>query len=233
MDALLVWEKGYGHALNESADLKQLLELEELLSSLKQDANDASENQMMASALSMYPQSTKPVDNAKFSEVYLNHKSLKDALSNSSHSNGTSDAIQNSHLDFKMMNGFNCGAKENGKDEDQTKESVHVLENLNHESKSRASEITLSCSESSVTSFDSRDMAQLCDKSINQPVSKHEGSDEIKHGKLSSGLEKKIKTSVSKGAKSRSVSVDFRLSRGIAQVRIGLLLCVFYVLTFE
>ncbi|XP_038970384.1 suppressor of RPS4-RLD 1-like [Phoenix dactylifera] len=35
-DALLVWEEGYGNAVHESTDLKQLLELEELLAVAKQ-----------------------------------------------------------------------------------------------------------------------------------------------------------------------------------------------------
>ncbi|KAG1347909.1 suppressor of RPS4-RLD 1 [Cocos nucifera] len=35
-DALLVWEQGYGNAVHESTDLKQLLELEELLAIAKQ-----------------------------------------------------------------------------------------------------------------------------------------------------------------------------------------------------
>ncbi|KAI4330750.1 hypothetical protein MLD38_029007 [Melastoma candidum] len=220
MDALLVWEKGYAHALNESADLKQLLELEELLSSLKQDINVSSENQMMASASSMYPQPMKPVDGAKFSEVYLNHKSLKDALSNSSHSNGASDGFQNTNLDFKMTNGFNHVAKENGKDEVPTEEGARVIENLNDESESCESE-TVPCSESSVPSFGSCDVAQLHDKLITQPVSKDEGSDETIPSKLSSGSEKKVKSPVPKVPQTRSISVDFRLSRGIAQVNEG------------
>lgn len=35
-DSLLVWEQGYGNAVHESTDLKQLLELEELLAIAKQ-----------------------------------------------------------------------------------------------------------------------------------------------------------------------------------------------------
>jgi len=36
IDALSVWEQGYEHAQQQSADLKLLLELEELLTTIKQ-----------------------------------------------------------------------------------------------------------------------------------------------------------------------------------------------------
>ena len=44
-NALLVWEQGYEHALHQSADLKQLLELEELIETAKQGKNTLCESE--------------------------------------------------------------------------------------------------------------------------------------------------------------------------------------------
>lgn len=43
-NAFLVWKEGYGHAINKTADLKQLLELEELLASAGLDKINISED---------------------------------------------------------------------------------------------------------------------------------------------------------------------------------------------
>lgn len=43
-NAFLVWKEGYGHAINQTADLKQLLELEELLASAGLDKINISED---------------------------------------------------------------------------------------------------------------------------------------------------------------------------------------------
>ncbi|KAL5706914.1 Suppressor of RPS4-RLD 1 [Ranunculus cassubicifolius] len=59
-DALLVWEQGHGHAVRQSADLKQLLELEELLARAKRNkASNHVDHNMESSSLNMSTGGTK------------------------------------------------------------------------------------------------------------------------------------------------------------------------------
>ncbi|ONK64775.1 uncharacterized protein A4U43_C07F29780 [Asparagus officinalis] len=61
-DALLVWEQGHANAVCESTDLKQLLELEELLASARQNRATLCEDRTMESSNSIIPVSgTKAV----------------------------------------------------------------------------------------------------------------------------------------------------------------------------
>lgn len=57
-DALIVWEQGHANAVKESTDLKQLLELEELLAAAKQNGARLSEDHAVDSD-SMTPISSK------------------------------------------------------------------------------------------------------------------------------------------------------------------------------
>lgn len=66
-DAVMVWEQGYEHAIHQSADLKQLLELEELLTSAKQSMADAKQ-------LSEWSVSKpEPNNSVKSNETFNNH----------------------------------------------------------------------------------------------------------------------------------------------------------------
>nr|AFK49287.1 unknown [Lotus japonicus] len=71
-DALLVWEQGYEHALHHSGDLRQLLELEELLRTAKQGNDALSETRAASVPLS----ESRSLSNENSSETDKNQDRL-------------------------------------------------------------------------------------------------------------------------------------------------------------
>ena len=73
-DAIAVWEHGYEHALRKSADLKQLLELEELLTVAKpgkQDITFTSDNHVADPKLSTPVSELRPYIKGKSNETLM------------------------------------------------------------------------------------------------------------------------------------------------------------------
>lgn len=270
-EALLVWEKGYEHALQQTADLKQLLELEELLAAAKQDRSITCENCVTDSRSSLTISESGVYLNGKISGTSENHNK-SDSSNSSSDSMDASETCSKSNNNFSLCNEISDKARgssstplsESGLHENGN--SSEASENLNDESrdaskdaskiykksddsfdtgngsidkagvnkmhgsqmngthgihdklssdsesfkdKSRTSE---SCSKSSVSVSEPGDGTEVCIKlSGNSDVRKETGD----------GAKKSKKFCVTRISKTKSISVDFRLSRGIAQVSFG------------
>ncbi|XP_010271758.1 PREDICTED: suppressor of RPS4-RLD 1 [Nelumbo nucifera] len=156
-DALLAWEKGYECAVHQSADLKQLMELEELITCAKQTKTIISEDHVMESSNQTVPLSDSGLQ--KFSE-----------------NNKSSDT---SELSRKLND-------------------THEMYNKSSET----SEIHTKSSDTNEIHKKSRDAPeQRC--------------------KLSEEPKRNSKIFVTGIPKTKSISLDFRLSRGIAQVNEG------------
>ncbi|KAJ4848829.1 Suppressor of RPS4-RLD 1 [Turnera subulata] len=265
-DALLVWEQGYAHALSQSADLKQLLELEELLTVSKQDKNvteskssvDVSESILRTNNNGKSSETLK--DQNKLRNIpdlrceardgldihgqsgvnFRIHSGISDKLGGESptpafepgiHMNGQSSeaGAKPSLLSDKLKSScqlsdtFNtsCGTGDNfeiaselsneatgDRKRDNLVNGTHNI-NDNESCPHPASELS---SITSVVRSNSSDTSEIRSKSTNKIDMHNEGSDEAKRHK---------KFCITRISKTKSISVDFRLSRGIAQVNEG------------
>ncbi|KAJ8765768.1 hypothetical protein K2173_014890 [Erythroxylum novogranatense] len=106
-DALLAWEQGYECALCQSADLKQLLELEELLKLSKEDKSVGHENHVTQSTLATIVSESGGHMNGKLSKTCTDQNNLNDfhnlciksrVGSNINSSSGDENEIQNGVL---------------------------------------------------------------------------------------------------------------------------------------
>ncbi|XP_020537233.1 suppressor of RPS4-RLD 1 isoform X2 [Jatropha curcas] len=265
-DALLVWEQGYEHALHQSADLKQLLELEELLKFGKQDRNNGHENNVTESRSSMNVTESSKIQNkssdfssssgesgdasqscSKFrdkfevlngikdeaggkspipipesgsfvngkpTENYINQNRLGDKHYLCSESRDTSEFYCKSGNNFGMQNDLSEKA-EGGKKVDSPMNVTHdILDKPSHSSNSYNSLSNTSEFPSKFSKLPSSlgETSHIRSKSSNETDVPNEASDEANKSK---------KFCVTKISKTKSVTVDFRLSRGIAQVNEG------------
>ncbi|XP_022741560.1 suppressor of RPS4-RLD 1-like isoform X1 [Durio zibethinus] len=277
-DAIAVWEQGYEHALRQSADLKLLLELEELLTvekTGKQDISFTSDTQVADSKLSNPASESRPYVNGKLNEtlehqnkyntsrLFQEHRDVSEFCNKSTDNFDTHNRISDEERSKSSMslselasdtNGKTCGnykslnvlgdgsklsvesadASENSSisgdnlgSSDQTSvnemssgltNGIHGIHN-NFDKPSYASdscndlsEKSEQCSKSSVICTDSNDITEThCPPNDSSDIH-NEISDETKRNK---------KFCVAKISKTKSISVDFRLSRGIAQVNEG------------
>ncbi|XVF17569.1 hypothetical protein REPUB_Repub10bG0134700 [Reevesia pubescens] len=276
-DAIAAWEQGYEHAFRQSADLKQLLELEELLTEAKtgkHDINFTSDNHVADSKLSTTLSESRPYVNGKSNET-LNHQNEYDtsrlfrehrdvldfrnkSTDNFDTHNRTSDeersksSMSLSELasdsngktceNYKSLNLLSNGSKlsmesaeasENSSiygdncdiglsDQSSPNQMPCGLTNGTHnnfdkisyasDSRNSLSEKSEIRSKSSVISSNSTDISESHCLPNNTSDTRSEISDETKRNK---------KLCVAKISKTKSISVDFRLSRGIAQVNEG------------
>eukprot|EP00261_Vitis_vinifera_P021485 XP_010652744.1 PREDICTED: suppressor of RPS4-RLD 1 isoform X3 [Vitis vinifera] len=212
-DALLVWEQGYGHAVRQSADLKQFLELEELL---KQNRRITCENHAMESPESSISVSESALHvNEKPNSTHKNDSKLNDESELCSESSDTSE--------------IHCKAFDTSDGHDELRDTVNGNEKLNSESNGtydifvKSSDESELCSELNDTSEQSSkssvvihskssDISEVRRKSSNKYDIRSELGDEANRNK---------KFCVTRISKTKSISVDFRLSRGIAQVNEG------------
>lgn len=208
-EAIQVWEQGCDRAFCQSTDLKQLLELEELLTVAKQsnpipDHAHGSSRSCAGTNGSLPSVSIKPsetgdnhgLSNGEFVlSIESNHRSVIFEQSNdkSSISNGLShEIIQNPKIQ-NHSNGVHEGGPNGSCDINSELENQS---NLNGEIKDTFE----SCNKSSTTNSESNDTSES---------DKFDWSDALK---------KSTKYCVAKISKTKSINVDFRLSRGIAQV---------------
>ncbi|PPS19676.1 hypothetical protein GOBAR_AA00895 [Gossypium barbadense] len=276
-DAIAVWERGYEHALRKSADLKQLLELEELLTAAKpgkQDISFISDNHVADSKLSTPVSISTPYVDGKLNETlkYQNEYNTsrlfqerrdvskfcnmpndkfdprngtndeERSQSSLSSSELASDTNEKSCESFKNLTVLSDGSKlsvesadasENSSicgdncyggfsDLTSTNQMPHGLTNGTHnnfdtpsnssDSGTALSEKSEPCSKSIAISSNSSDITEGHCLPNNSSDTNNEISDEAKRSK---------KFCVAKISKTKSISVDFRLSRGIAQVNEG------------
>ncbi|KAL2348343.1 hypothetical protein Fmac_002343 [Flemingia macrophylla] len=212
-DALFVWEQGYEYALHQSADLRLLLELKELLTAKKQG-----DNVLYETNASRTPQSeSESLSNGNLPGICENEDRLG---TEAELRDGTSDkpAILLKSTDkFDLRNELNSEDREYNKSDGQVNGSPDVIDKLSYNSES--------CNDSSDTS-------ESCDKVF---TNSGESSDSIDvseilrkpSGKLifppgKNGAARKNKNfCIARFSKTNSISVDFRLSQGIAEVNEG------------
>lgn len=214
-DALLVWEQGYAIAVRQSTDLKQLLELEELLMNAKQNKNNTTESLAMELSGSAIPVSDLGVHSqSKTSEIHSNHKELKGESTLSTGSSNTSDICGNSGEKSNICSDLKNKSKETKKLHGQSNGTYNKLNKVSDDSRphGKFSDTSEPCSELSITCNKSSDKEEIRNKSSNKSDIRTESSDETKKNK---------KFCVTRISKSKSINVDFRLSRGIAQVNEG------------
>ncbi|KAK2372574.1 Suppressor of RPS4-RLD 1 [Trifolium repens] len=202
-DALLVWEQGYEHTQHQSADLKQLLELEELLVKAKEDNN------------AVYQTNASPMPQAK-SDSSSNRNLTETCESQaklSGNTSGKSEIVLKSTDKFDARNELNTEGRELNKCDGQVNGSPDVIDNLRYNSES--SDTSESCDKvftNSGESSDSNDAAEILRKPSFKFTFPSEKNSEARKNK---------KFSVARVSKTKSISVDFRLSRGIAEVNEG------------
>ncbi|XP_043715068.1 suppressor of RPS4-RLD 1 isoform X2 [Telopea speciosissima] len=193
-DALLIWEQGYECAIHQSADLKQLLELEELLACAKRNGTIVSEDHVMKSSSPTMLDSDSGCENncnaSDTSEIYRKSVYTSETESKSS--------------DTCEIDGISSDAREiDGKSSDTS------------ETRSKSSDTSETCSKSSNTSAT---RSKSSDASEERSESKDISEIRSKLGDESKRNHKFFTSGISKN---KSISLDFRLSRGIAQVNEG------------
>lgn len=188
--------------------MKQLLELEELLGSAKGDGSIAHENHAVESTKSSSAAS-EPVDSVEPSETYNHLENSNGKIEHCSKLTDRLDAHDNLYdgSEFHSESSRNdegvklFGHQSNGKHESQPNGANYIHEALSDSSQS--------CISSSALSSESINLSDIYSESINLSETCDETSDEAKSSK---------KFCVARITKNKSINVDFRLSRGIAQV---------------
>ncbi|KAK2967664.1 hypothetical protein RJ640_030535 [Escallonia rubra] len=211
-DAVMVWEQGYEYAVRQSADLKQLLELEELLTCAKQNRNTsckthALELSGLAASESWRSKLSETCENQdKTSFKFEQLSELRETLEigskrDSSHVHGHLEDTMNGHRKFDGTPNKTYEGQLNGSHD------IHTKLGDSSESYSNMSDTSESFNKSSPIAVCSKlsDISDVRNRSS-------ERSDEAKKDK---------KFNVSRISKAKSINVDFRLSRGIAQVNEG------------
>ena len=265
--------------MHQSADLKQFLELEELLTAAKQDRSVTCEYDVSNSMSSLTVSEPGLNANDKMSETSENHNK-SDICDSSSQSRDVSETCSKSSHDPDLCNGRSDEAK--GGSVPVSKSGLHINGKLrevseNHNGSSDGSKSTHAPRDASEINKKSSDNFDICngptDKaSVNERHGRQMNGTHDVHDKLSSdsaslnysntNSESYSKSSISDNkssdstesrsklsfkwdmlketsnearrnkkfcvtriSKSKSISVDFRLSRGIAQVCLNVWLC--------
>ncbi|GAV58758.1 TPR_1 domain-containing protein/TPR_11 domain-containing protein [Cephalotus follicularis] len=273
-DALLVWEKGHEHALRKSADLKQLVELEELLLNARLDKSGTHENHVTESRLS-FPISESGLHiNGKSSESCKNQSKLSDISNLCSESRESSEVHGKFNDNLNTLNGksdkakgrspmpvFELGTNINGniintqqnhselgdisrigsefKDSsnigsisgDNFVTSNGLAEKVNGNKmydiqlngfRDKPSNDTGSSDNLSDVSGPFSKLSLICGSSSDSTENQSKSS--IKsdmHNEINDESKRNKKFCVTRISKTKSISIDFRLSRGIAQVNEG------------
>ncbi|KAI3451958.1 hypothetical protein Pfo_008623 [Paulownia fortunei] len=210
-EALSVWEQGYEHAVCQSADLKLLLELEDLLRIAKQNGSSSCQNRVMESSGLSFPASGSVVSikSGKISDNHGKSNGKSKPSGKSSKQFEAHDKLQNgSSLNVKGDNFL--GSQSNKKHESHPTETNGMHNKL--AGKSVLNDSSESSIDSSVVYGESSDFSDICSESFSLSEIHNELMDEANRSK---------KFCVARISKNKSINVDFRLSRGIAQVNDG------------
>lgn len=201
-DAVLYWKQGYDVALNQSADLKQLLELEELL--VKENTNGS--NQEEHSNGSSAPLTVLERHSICEIETAKDPNKLRVDSEISSESDHVSEVQSKLVPECHRQNGPVEKIKETKKFDSKPngtyKKLSSELESLNKPSEEPRNKVNTS---------------KVSNKLNNKNSEEFEGSDAVK---------KNQKVCVARISKTKSISLDFRLSRGIAEVCFYPSICV-------
>ncbi|XP_038883616.1 suppressor of RPS4-RLD 1 [Benincasa hispida] len=215
-DALSIWERGYQYALCQSTDLKQLLELEELLTREKQDNNNVENGEVESGFSTVVLESGVTSVSRNFRETNNNVGKLMERPDFCMKPSDSSEVCSISSDNLVVCEG---GTEEVGPSSDIKCESNGCTDNddrLSDTSKLHdlRSDMPEFCNKSKLTAFHSKssDSTDILSKSSKMSDGRGNISDEARRTK---------KFSVAKISKTKSISVDFRLSRGIAEVNEG------------
>lgn len=220
-DAVMVWEQGHEYAVRESADLKQLLELEELLTAAKKSMAASVDKE--AKQLSEWSISKpEPTNSGISSEISDNHTmssvssepcgDSREVLEIESKSNEIPYVSNGSSKKVEGSKSFHMGT--NGNHEKQQNGTYNISVNFGARSEAHSS-----TSDSRNKSDLSTRISLIPSKSSDIHDTRSESSNDAKGKK---------KFSVTRISKAKSINVDFRLSRGIAQVcRISLSISIY------
>ncbi|XP_020230351.1 suppressor of RPS4-RLD 1 [Cajanus cajan] len=212
-DALFVWEQGYEHAQHQSADLRLLLELEELLKRTKQgdsvlyEINGSPKPQSELDSLS----------NGNLTEICENQDRLSTEAELCDSMSDKPAILLKSTDKFDLKNELNSEDRESNKSDGQVNGSPDVIDKLSYNSEScnDSSDTSESCDKvftNSGESSDSIDVAEILRKPSSKLI--------FPPGK--NGEARKNKNfCIARFSKTNSISVDFRLSQGIAEVNEG------------
>ncbi|KAE9614261.1 hypothetical protein Lal_00016727 [Lupinus albus] len=208
-DALLVWEQGYQHAQYYCADLKQLLELEELLATAKQ-GNDAL---CETHGPSMSQCESKSPSNRNLNDIYKNQDGLSAQAELCGNGSDKSEIHLKSTDNFDSKNELHDDNRGSNKFIGHVNGVPDVIDTLSYNSEScnDLSDASDSCEKVSSNSSDSISATEILRNPISKLIFPHERKDEARKNKFS----------VAQISSKNSVSVDFRLSRGIAEVNEG------------
>lgn len=213
-DALLVWEQGYECAVRQSTDLKQLLELEDLLTVTKEHRNITSECHAMESSMLSSESGAHTNGKSKSSETHTNQNKLNDESDLCTESSDKSVIYYKPGGSSDIHSDLSEKAKGNKKLDNQSNGTYDKHNKSSYESK-------LS-SELSSASEPRHKLSMACNKSsdAHEVYSKPSNKSEMRNN-LPDEAKKSKKFCVTRISKTKSISVDFRLSRGIAQVNEG------------
>ncbi|XP_027362066.1 suppressor of RPS4-RLD 1 isoform X2 [Abrus precatorius] len=212
-DALFVWEQGYEYAHHQSADLKQLLELEELLMTAKQGNNALCETNGSST-----PQSeSDALSNRNLTEIYKNQDEFSAQAELYGNTSDKSEVTLKSTDNFDPSNELNNEDRDSNKFDGQVNGSPDVIDKLSYNSEScnDSSDTSESCDKvftNNSEPSDSIDVSEILGKPSSKFLFPHEKNGEARKNK---------KFCVARISKTKSISVDFRLSRGIAEVNEG------------
>lgn len=248
----MVWEEGHKYAVHHCTDLKQLLELEQLLTVSKQNNTLSSQSHAAESDIS----ATESVITRGSIETHDNNDKLNGKPEAPSETSMTLEAGNNSSDKLYKHNVLNGKAKgrrrtdgqsngsfegpklsdgsevENGssdlfksvsppfavrtKSSDETESSIKSSRTFDITSVGDISEAFTGSSNTSELNYQP---SAITDKSINKTDARSKPSDKVDmHLDLSDQNKRNKKFSVTRISKTKSINVDFRLSRGIAQV---------------
>lgn len=196
-DAVLVWNQGYDLALNQSADLKQLLELEELL--VKENANGNMYQEELTTG------SSEPVTVSGHSICETETARDPNKLNNDSETSSESNHM--SELQSKLVHESHV---QNGSIE-------KVKETKKFESKPNGTYKKLSSELESLN----KPSEEPRNKSNTSKVSNKLNNKNSEELDMTDAVKKNQKVCVARISKTKSISLDFRLSRGIAEVNEG------------
>lgn len=207
-EALSVWEKGYEHAIRQYSDLKELLELEELLTNAKQSSAIAHDSQVSSAPTRQLSESRDHMCSSS-NETCEDDNQLTDASASHSDSSCRSkEPIKSS--DISEISNDPSDLADRVKSSSSESDAIH--------------DIPLTVSDDAESCEQFRDKSELhnepsviCSKSCDKPDLRQESiADARRKKKFSVATFSKMNL-----PKTSSISLDFRLSRGIAKVNEG------------
>ncbi|KAF8070832.1 hypothetical protein N665_1130s0009 [Sinapis alba] len=233
-EAVLVLENGYNTALQQTADVKQLLELDELLNAAKReiDVTDTIQQEtpvlpLGSSCATTEKKSDEKTDKQEFHDTEF--AKSDNASESGAFSNGNNTHESSSSREFGEQSKINSvskdASKQSGSGTSELRNGTAYKEKENVKSGSQingSSSKPCNGSDLSETSDRLGDMSVIGNKlsSKSGSISKLSLKAEARCG---GGDETKInkKSTIARISETHSISVDFRLSRGIAQVNEG------------